>query len=66
MKREDAYRIVQKHAMDVWQSKKNFKDVLKADPEIASMLSPAELDEAFDPQKSLNNIEYVFKRVGLE
>ncbi|MEW5800160.1 MAG: adenylosuccinate lyase [Bacteroidota bacterium] len=66
MKREDAYRIVQKHAMDVWQSKKNFKDVLKADPEIASVLSSAELDEAFDPQKSLNNVEYIFKRVGLE
>ncbi|MBI2430153.1 MAG: adenylosuccinate lyase [Ignavibacteriales bacterium] len=66
IKREDAYRIVQKHAMDVWQSKKNFKDVLRGDAEVASILSVADLDEAFDPQKSLNNVDYIFKRVGLE
>lgn len=66
MKREDAYRLVQKHAMEVWQSKKNFKDVLKGDAAIASALSVADLDEAFDPQKSLTNVDYIFKRVGLE
>jgi adenylosuccinate lyase len=66
MKREDAYRLVQKHAMDVWQSKKNFKEVLKTDAEITAVISDAELDEAFDPKKSLSNIDYIFKRVGLE
>lgn len=66
MKREDAYRIVQKHAMDVWQSKKNFKEVLKTDPEIAALLNIADLDDAFDPKKSLSNVDYIFKRVGLE
>ena len=66
MKREDAYRIIQKHAMDVWRSKKNFKEVLKADPEISSVLTNGDLDEAFNPAKSLNNVDYIFKRVGLE
>jgi adenylosuccinate lyase len=66
MKREDAYKIVQRHAMDVWQSKKNFKEVLAVDPEVAAVLNTAELDEAFDPKKSLSNVDYIFKRVGLE
>ncbi len=66
MKREDAYKIVQRNAMDVWQSKKNFKELLRNDPEISSTLNDAELDEAFDPTKSLTNVDYIFKRVGLE
>jgi adenylosuccinate lyase len=65
MKREDAYRIVQKNAMDVWQSKKNFREVLEADPEVKSVLSNGELTEAFDPSKSLQHVDYIFERVGL-
>ncbi len=66
MKREDAYRIVQRNAMEVWQSKKDFKQMLKSDKEVAAVLSDADLDEAFDPKKSLTNVDYIFKRVGLE
>lgn len=65
MKREDAYRIVQKNAMDVWQSKKNFREVLKADAEVNSVLSNGELEEAFDSAKSLQHVDYIFERVGL-
>lgn len=66
MKREDAYKIVQQHAMDVWRSKKNFKEVLKSDSQVTALLTEAELEEAFDPRKSLTNVDYIFKRVGLE
>ena len=65
MKREDAYATVQKSAMDVWLSKKNFKDTLKQDKAIASYLSSGELDELFDLQKSIKHVEYIFERVGL-
>ncbi|MCK9410539.1 MAG: adenylosuccinate lyase [Bacteriovoracaceae bacterium] len=65
MKREVAYRIVQRNAMDVWKSRKNFKEVLKADAEVTAVLNDADLDEAFDPKKSLNTVDYIFKRVGL-
>ena len=65
MKREDAYRIVQKHAMDVWQSKKDFKLVLQGDSEVKALLSNGQLEEAFDPQKSLQHVDYIFQRVGL-
>ncbi|MBW7889304.1 MAG: adenylosuccinate lyase [Bacteroidetes bacterium] len=66
MKREDAYRIVQRNAMEVWQSKKDFKTLLASDAEINKVLTEKDLDEAFDPKKSLTNVDYIFKRVGLE
>ncbi len=66
MKREDAYQIVQKHAMEVWKSKKSFRESLSSDAEVSNVLSGAELDDAFDPTKSLKNVEYIFKRVGLD
>ncbi len=65
MKREDAYKIVQRNAMDVWQSKKNFKEVLQGDAEVSAILSEQDLNEAFDPTKSLTNVGYIFERVGL-
>jgi adenylosuccinate lyase len=65
MKREDAYAAVQKYAMEVWQSKKSFKDVLKSDNNITKYLNDKELDELFDLKKSIRNVEYIFKNVGL-
>jgi adenylosuccinate lyase len=65
MKREDAYRIVQSTAMDVWQSNRSFKDVLKSSSDVAKVLKPEELDVIFDLNKSVRNVDYIFERVGL-
>jgi len=65
MKREDAYAAVQRDAMEVWQSKKNFRDVLELDGTIGAYLRTADLDEIFDLKKSLRNVDYIFERVGL-
>jgi adenylosuccinate lyase len=65
MKREDAYRIVQSTAMDVWQSNRSFKDVLKSSSEVAKVLKSEELDAMFDLNKSIHNVDYIFDRVGL-
>jgi adenylosuccinate lyase len=65
MKREDAYRVVQAAAMEVWQSGKEFRDLLLADPEVARHCSPAELKELFDLQKSIKNVDHIFRRAGL-
>ena len=65
MKREDAYAAVQKHAMSVWESKNDFKDVLKADPTIRTYLKDGELDELFDAKKSVRHVDAIFERVGL-
>src|SRR5580765_354346 len=43
MSREDAYAIVQKHAMAVWKGKGDFLTLLKADPKVRKALSPKDL-----------------------
>jgi adenylosuccinate lyase len=65
MKREDAYRIVQGTAMDVWQSGKEFKQLLASNNEIHRTLTPDELEELFDVRKSIRNVDLIFERVGL-
>lgn len=69
MKREDAYALVQKHAMDVWSrksGKKNFKDVLKTDKTIAKFMKKDEIEKLFDLKKSVKHVDYIFKQVGLK
>src|SRR5262247_2547206 len=46
--REDAYRLVQRNAMRVWQEGGDFLTLLKADPDVAKALPPAELEPLFD------------------
>jgi adenylosuccinate lyase len=65
MKREDAYRIVQASAMDVWQSGKSFKDVLKSSNELTKVLKADDLDAIFDLNKSIRSVDYIFERAGL-
>ena len=65
MKREDAYRIVQAHAMAAWQEGGSFRDRIAADPEVRARLSPAQLDDCFDYRHHLVHVDDLFKRVGL-
>jgi adenylosuccinate lyase len=65
MKREDAYRVVQSAAMEVWQNGKEFKDLLKSNADVGSYITAGELDELFDLGKSTRNVSYIFDRVGL-
>jgi len=66
MRREEAYRAVQAAAMEVWQTGKEFKQLLTERPEIKAAIKDGELDELFDLQKSIRNVDYIFKRVGLD
>ncbi len=65
MKREDAYRVVQGIAMEVWRTGKDFRGLLGADPDVARRCSAADLDALFDLQNSLRNVEFIFRRAGL-
>ena len=65
MKREDAYRVVQAAAMEVWQNGREFRDLLAESDEVREHLSAAELNELFDLGKSIKNVDYIFQRVGL-
>ncbi len=64
--REEAYRHVQSCAMQVWEQGGDFRDVLKADKNILSHLSEAEIDKCFDLQENLRNVDFIFRRVGLD
>ena len=63
--REGAYAIVQRNAMRVWQSDGalSLLDLLKADPEVAAALSPAELEAKFDLDYHLTHVDTIFARV---
>lgn len=61
--REDAYAIVQRNAMKVWQEGKDFLTELKSDSEIKSKMSDKELENCFDDSYHTKNVDYIFKRV---
>jgi adenylosuccinate lyase len=61
--REDAYRLVQRNAMKVWQGGGDFLSFLKADPEVRKYLSEAELAANFDLGYHLKGVDTIFKRV---
>jgi adenylosuccinate lyase len=63
MLREDAYRLVQEHAMNAWQNDLVFRDLVEADPEIASRLNKEQLARTFDLHRQLGNVDAIFARV---
>ena len=61
--REEAYRIVQTSAMDVWANNdKLLKDELLKSKEVMKVITENELNEIFDTNKILKNVDYIFKR----
>jgi adenylosuccinate lyase len=63
MSREEAYKLVQSHAMNAWQNDLNFRSLVENDTAITARLSPQKLAEAFDYHRQLTNIDTVFSRV---
>ena len=61
--REDAYRLVQRNAMKVWEEGRDFLDELKADAEVRAALSEAELEEKFDLGYHTRHVDTIFERV---
>jgi adenylosuccinate lyase len=63
MTREEAYAFVQKSAMEVWaDTNKNLKDELLNSQDVGKYLSANEIDELFNPDKLLKNLDYIFSR----
>ncbi|MBF9047357.1 adenylosuccinate lyase [Rhodobacterales bacterium LSUCC0031] len=61
--REDAYRLVQRNAMKVWEEGRDFQTELLADPEVTAALSPAEIADKFDLGYHTKHVETIFARV---
>ena len=65
LSREDAYRLVQKNAMKVWEERKFFPEVLKADLEITRYLTHSEIDLICNLENRLKNVNYIFRKLKL-
>ncbi len=61
--REEAYMIVQRNAMKSWEKGRDFKELLKSDKDVSSLLSSEEIESLFDIKGYLKNIDYIFNRV---
>ena len=61
--REDAYRLVQRNAMKVWEQGADFKTELLADAEVTAALSPSEIEDKFDLGYHTKHVDTIFARV---
>ncbi len=61
--REQAYEWVQRNAMRSFHEQKDFKSLLLADPDLTKVLTPADVEKAFDLKDQLRNVDAIFDRV---
>lgn len=63
--REDSYRLVQRNAMQVWESdgEKSLLELLKADGEVTAALSASEIEDKFDLDYHFKQVDFIFDRV---
>jgi adenylosuccinate lyase len=61
--REDAYRMVQSHAMRAWKEGLNFRELVMADKNITGRVPAKAIQRAFDLKRQLRNIDAIFARV---
>ena len=63
MRREDAYRVVQSHAMEAWKTEGDFRDRVTRDPEVRAVLDEHEIAEVFRLERYLTHVDAIFARV---
>src|SRR5690349_19054866 len=64
LSRDDAYRLVQGHAMRAWEEELDFAELVRADGEIAQRLDSAALDSIFDLGHYTRHVDTVFERLA--
>lgn len=63
--REEAYKLVQRNALDAFNNQGNFKDNLLKDEQVISFLNPDEIEACFNVKDYLQNIEAIYKRFDI-
>ncbi|MGD8513124.1 MAG: adenylosuccinate lyase [Deltaproteobacteria bacterium] len=61
--REEAYQMVQKQAMGAWKEHKDFRELVRGDPDISRYLGSDEVEELFDLNSQLRHVDTIFARV---
>jgi adenylosuccinate lyase len=62
LSREDAYALVQRHAMETWEKGGEYRDRVLSDAVISKTLTKEEIDRAFSLDQSLRHVDAIFKR----
>jgi adenylosuccinate lyase len=65
MSRDEAYRLVQAAALRAWDEGEDFKDLLLADGRATAVLSPAQIDELFDPAWHTRHVDTTYQRLHI-
>src|ERR1035438_3837390 len=63
MQREQAYRLVQEHAMRAWEEEGDFRSAIESDAAIQAVLSAEKIAESFSLERQLRNVDKIFARV---
>ena len=63
LSRDDAYRLVQSHAMRAWEEEVDFPELVRADTEITQRLDAATLESVFDLDHYARHVDTVFERL---
>ena len=63
MLREQAYKLVQSHAMQSWETEANFRAAIENDPAVREHLSLEQIEKAFSMDRQLANVSKIFERV---
>jgi adenylosuccinate lyase len=63
MLRESAYALVQRHAMNAWDTDGDFRAAIEADPEVSALVSKEKLAETFSVERQLRHVDAIFRRV---
>ncbi len=62
-RREEAYRWVQRNAMQVWETREDYRTLVERDPDIRQYLKPSEIAEIFNVDRYLTHVDEIFARV---
>ena len=63
MLREDAYKLVQRHAMQAWETDGDFRAMIGTDPQVKTYLTPEKIEQSFSVVRQLSNVDCIFDRV---
>jgi adenylosuccinate lyase len=61
--REEAYRWVQRNAMQVWDTREDYRTLVERDSDVRRYLTPKEIAHAFNVQRHLRHVDTIFRRV---
>jgi adenylosuccinate lyase len=65
LSREEAYDTVQPNAMKAWEEQRSFRDIVEEDPKVQKFLTKEDLDDCFNYNWHLKNVDTIFDRLGL-